>query len=201
MKINEYNQMMKYLTRRKDPKKPDDYIYDGSKGTIRAERDIKEEEINKDPNILRRIKYYSETYDDVKLGKDFDKAIAAEDKNLAVLGRAKPNMYERGKMIDGVKKRLANSRAYGYDPKNDKPFTKIANNLGKKKPVVKKAARMPLPEIPTPIIDVEFFKKPEADPALDALGKKVFADKARSDAEKNKGLPGILSVDISKILK
>ena len=34
-----------------------------------------------------------------------------------------------------------------------------------------------------------------------ALGKKVFADKARSDAEKNKGLPGILSVDISKILK
>ena len=73
MKINEYNQMMKYLTRRKDPKKPDDYIYDGSKGTIRAERDIKEEEINKDPNILRRIKYYSETYDDVKLGKDFDK--------------------------------------------------------------------------------------------------------------------------------
>ena len=178
MKINEYNQMMKYLTRRKDPKKPDDYIYDGSKGTIRAERDIKEEEINKDPNILRRIKYYSETYDDVKLGKDFDKAIAAEDKNLAALGRAKPNMYERGKMIDGVKKRLANSRAYGYDPKNDKPFTKIANNLGKKKPVVKKAARMPLPEIPTPIIDVEFFKKPEADPALDALGKKVFADKA-----------------------
>ena len=138
MKINEYNQMMKYLTRRKDPKKPDDYIYDGSKGTIRAERDIKEEEINKDPNILRRIKYYSETYDDVKLGKDFDKAIAAEDKNLAALGRAKPNMYERGKMIDGVKKRLANSRAYGYDPKNDKPFTKIANNLGKKKPVVKK---------------------------------------------------------------
>ena len=87
--------MMKYLTRRKDPKKPDDYIYDGSKGTIRAERDIKEEEINKDPNILRRIKYYSETYDDVKLGKDFDKAIAAEDKNLAALGRAKPNMYER----------------------------------------------------------------------------------------------------------
>ena len=158
MKINEYNQMMKYLTRRKDPKKPDDYIYDGSKGTIRAERDIKEEEINKDPNILRRIKYYSETYDDVKLGKDFDKAIAAEDKNLAALGRAKPNMYERGKMIDGVKKRLANSRAYGYDPKNDKPFTKIANNLGKKKPVVKKAARMPLPEIPTPIIDVEFLK-------------------------------------------
>ena len=60
MKINEYNQMMKYLTRRKDPKKPDDYIYDGSKGTIRAERDIKEEEINKDPNILRRIERANE---------------------------------------------------------------------------------------------------------------------------------------------
>ena len=53
--------MMKYLTRKKDPKKPDNYIYDGSKGTIRSEREISEEEINKDPNILRRIKYYTET--------------------------------------------------------------------------------------------------------------------------------------------
>ena len=77
--------MMKYLTRKKDPKKPDNYIYDGSKGTIRSEREISEEEINKDPNILRRIKYYTETYDNVKLGKEFDNAIAAEDKNLAAL--------------------------------------------------------------------------------------------------------------------
>ena len=89
--------MMKYLTRRKDPKKPDDYIYDGSKGTIRSEREITEEEINKDQNILRRIKYYTETYDGVKLGKDFDAAIAAEDKNLAALGRKPVNLYERGK--------------------------------------------------------------------------------------------------------
>ena len=53
--------MMKYLTRPKDPKKiakverEDKYIVDGSKGTIRSEREIKEEEINKDPNLLRRI--------------------------------------------------------------------------------------------------------------------------------------------------
>lgn len=197
MKINEYNQMMKYLTRRKDPKKPDDYIYDGSKGTIRAERDIKEEEINKDPNILRRIKYYSETYDDVKLGKDFDKAIAAEDKNLAALGRAKPNMYERGKMIDGVKKRLANSRAYGYDPKNDKPFTKIANNLGKKKLTKSIIKEMPLPKVmpidPTPYIAARTI--PE-DPKLKELERKVFADQKKSQEEKNKGLPSILGIKV-----
>ena len=56
--------MMKYLTRPKDPKKiakverEDKYIVDGSKGTIRSEREIKEEEINKDPNLLRRIILY-----------------------------------------------------------------------------------------------------------------------------------------------
>ena len=50
--------MMKYLTRRKDPKKPDDYIYDGSKGTIRAERDIKEEEIRKTHASQTKINKY-----------------------------------------------------------------------------------------------------------------------------------------------
>jgi len=32
-------------------------IYSGSKANIRSEREISEAEINKDPNILRRIKY------------------------------------------------------------------------------------------------------------------------------------------------
>ena len=37
------------------------------------------------PTLLRRIKYLSKTYDDIDLGKDFDKAIAQEDKQLAKL--------------------------------------------------------------------------------------------------------------------
>ncbi|WP_440618831.1 hypothetical protein [Candidatus Pelagibacter sp. HIMB1493] len=160
-------------------------IYSGSKVNIRSEREISEAEINKDPNILRRIKYYTETYDNVKLGKDFDKAIAAEDKNLAALGQIKPNILQRGKMIDGVKKRLANSRAYGYDPKKEKPF--------------KKKTKIILPVIPTPTLDLEILKPFPKDPRLEALGKKIFEDKRRSDEEKNKGLAGILGVDIKKI--
>ena len=123
---SEINKLTKELsedqitTKQRTPVKADNYIYDGSKGTIRSEREITEEEINKDQNILRRIKYYTETYDGVKLGKDFDAAIAAEDKNLAALGRKPVNLYERGKKTAALKTRLNNSRAYGYDPKDPK---------------------------------------------------------------------------------
>jgi len=48
-----------------------------------------DEDANKDPNILRRIKHYTEKYDGVNLGKDYEKAIAEEDKKLAKLGRNK----------------------------------------------------------------------------------------------------------------
>ena len=195
--------MMKYLTRPKDPKKiakverEDKYIVDGSKGTIRSEREIKEEEINKDPNLLRRIKYYNETYDKFSLGKEFDTEIAAEDKNLAALGRAPQNILQRGKKIDGIKKRLENSRAYGYDPKNDKPFTKIANNLGKKKLTKSIIKEMPLPKVmpidPTPYIAARTI--PE-DPKLKELERKVFADQKKSQEEKNKGLPSILGIKV-----
>ena len=192
--------MMKYLTRPKDPKKiakverEDKYIVDGSKGTIRSEREIKEEEINKDPNLLRRIKYYTETYDNVKLGKEFDNAIAAEDKNLAALGRAPQNILQRGKKIDGIKKRLENSRAYGYDPKNDKPFTKIANNLGKKpiKDVKKKA--IPLPEYkmsPLPIIE-PYKPDPEADAAKRRFEE--LLEKEKKEKSKLEGIETILGV-------
>ena len=80
--------MMAYLTRPRDSlrkiikKKKDTSNYMVANGTFKTENQIKEEEINKDPNLLRRIKYYTETYDNVQLGKEFDTAIAAEDENL-----------------------------------------------------------------------------------------------------------------------
>jgi hypothetical protein len=75
MKIKESNEMMSYLTRpnRVFSSKP------------KQETAKTEKEVMKDPNLLRRIKYAIETYDDIKLGKDFDKAIAQEDKNLATV--------------------------------------------------------------------------------------------------------------------
>ena len=48
-----------------------------------------------DPNLLRRIKYLTETYDGVNLGTEYDKAIAQEDRELAKLGRNPKNILQR----------------------------------------------------------------------------------------------------------
>ena len=50
---------------------------------------------DKDPNLLRRIKYLTETYDGVNLGTEYDKAIAQEDRELAKLGRDPKNILQR----------------------------------------------------------------------------------------------------------
>jgi len=88
MKIKEYNQRMSYLTKpnRVFPSKPKQETVKKEivvPGPLEQLTDKTEKEVMKDPNILRRIKYALETYDDIKLGEDFDKAIAQEDKNLA----------------------------------------------------------------------------------------------------------------------
>ena len=116
MKLKEYNQMMAYLTRPRDSlrkiikKKKDNSNYMVANGTFKTENQIKEEEINKDPNLLRRIKYYTETYDNVQLGKEFDAAIKAEDENLkkvrgkTILQRNKPiRPIIKKKPVDPVK--------------------------------------------------------------------------------------------------
>ena len=57
MKLKEYNQMMSYLTRPKDSlkkiikRKVDTSNYMNANGTFKTENQIKEEEVNKDPNI------------------------------------------------------------------------------------------------------------------------------------------------------
>ena len=93
--------------------------------------------IDKDPNLLRRIKMYS----DRDLGAGFDAAIAEEDKALKKLGRDPMNILQRNniKKFDQYSK-----ETYTSNPEQkrkllaqqklekEKPFTKIANNLGKK---------------------------------------------------------------------
>ena len=53
-----------------------------------------DEEVNKDPNLLRRIKHYTSKYDGIDLGREYDKAIAKEDEELAKRGRNK-NILQR----------------------------------------------------------------------------------------------------------
>ena len=106
MKIGEYKQMMSYLTK---PKR-------GFTSKPKQETDKTEKEVMKDPNLLRRIKHIAETYDDIKLGEDFDKAIAQEDKKLAevngktILQRypkvSKPDQIEKEKPFQQPKKTL-----------------------------------------------------------------------------------------------
>ena len=50
---------------------------------------------SKDPNLLRRIKYLTETFDGADFGNSLDKAIANEDKELAKLGREPKNILQR----------------------------------------------------------------------------------------------------------
>ena len=97
--------------------------------------------IEQDPNLLRRIKLYSSN----DLGPGFDTAIAAEDAELKKLGRDPLTILQR----NNIKKYDSQDKSsYPSNPEQkrklmaqqklekEKPFTKIANNLGKK-PIAK----------------------------------------------------------------
>ena len=130
-------------------------------------------DVGKDPNLFRRIKLYS----DQDFGPEFDKAIAAEDEALKKLGRDPMNILQRNniKPYDRY-----NKETYPSNPEQrrklmaqqklekEKPFTKIANNLGKKPITKPKQLELPL-NIPNPDFDTyeKIIKKepPKADPA------------------------------------
>jgi len=155
-------------------------------------------QIDKDPNLLRRIKMYS----DNDLGKDFDKAIAEEDKALKKLGRDPLTILQR----NTIKKFDNNDPStYPSNPEqrrkllaqkkleDDKPFTKIANNLGKKelKPFKKIPKKSTPIDIPLPDINYNLYMQSKEelfkpDPYLDELKKKVDLAQEQSYQEKVK---------------
>ena len=112
--------------------------------------------IDKDPNLLRRIKMYS----DKDLGPGFDAAIAEEDKALKKLGRDPMTILQR----NSIKKYNGNDKSsYPSNPEQkrkllaqqklekEKPFTAIANKLGKEP--IKKPTQL---ELPLNIINPDF---------------------------------------------
>ena len=162
MKVSEYKQMMAYLTRPVTKKenlkqiikksKPDNSPYMVSNGEIMTENEFKKSlpvedqpgyNPDKDPNLLRRIKYYQGE----SLGADFDRAIEEEDKALKKLGRDPANILQRNRKVDPLVPKRATTKQMVelkgkidkykdvHFPKEEKPFTKIANNLGKNKKV------------------------------------------------------------------
>ena len=98
---------------------------------------------DKDPNLLRRIKYYQGE----SLGEDFNRLIEEEDKALKKLGRDPANILQRNRKVDPLVPKRATTKQMVelkgkidkykdvHFPKEQKPFTKIANNLGKNKKV------------------------------------------------------------------
>ena len=113
MKPSEYKQMMEYLTRPKQKprefEKADNSPVMVSNGEIMTENQFKKSlpledqpgyDPDKDPNLLRRIKYYQGE----SLGADFDKLIAEEDKALKKLGKDPANILQRNKNVQSPKR-------------------------------------------------------------------------------------------------
>ena len=192
MKVKEYNQMMAYLTRPKDKfKKVKKEIT--VPGPLEQLTEKTEKEILNDPNILRRIKYLSKTYDDIDLGKDFDKAIAQEDKQLAKLGRDPMTILERNNI-----KKFNNNDPSTY-PSNPEQRRKLLaqQKLEKEKPIKKKAPIINLVEIPK--YQPTDFKLPEPDPQTKALEENFNRIRKETEDEKRRmrtsGLAGLMGGD------
>ena len=120
-----------------------------------------DEEANKDPNILRRIKHYTSSYDGIDLGKEYDNAIAKEDEALAKLGRG--NLLERNK--DPYIKKL---EKFGIEnsPKKEPGYPKVSNipivkNNINNKPVAKLTNKVPVYKYPTQASPEAFGKLAE----------------------------------------
>ena len=194
--------MMKYLTRPATPKQEkDNSPVMVNNGEITTENAFKKSlpiedqpgyDADKDPNLLRRIKYYQGE----SLGADFDRAIALEDEELKKLGRDPANILQRNRKVNPLvpPKRATTKQMIDLKKKIDKykdvHFPKKKPTL-KDKPVRKPGAVPPKtntikmePMKLDPVLPVSFFKKPETDPRLEALGKKIFAEAEQEKQEK-----------------
>tara|TARA_R100000479_G_scaffold175258_1_gene125834 strand:+ start:1766 stop:2308 length:543 start_codon:yes stop_codon:yes gene_type:complete len=107
----------------------------------------------KDPNLLRRIKYFSEIYDGNKLGSDFDKLIDQEDGELAKLGRSPQNILQRNKLPAASNKQLASRN------KKQGEAQKIAAFIKKEK-----RKQNPILNVKPVNIDISSILKPATNP-------------------------------------
>ena len=99
---------------------------------------------DKDPNLLRRIKYYQGE----SLGADFDRAIELEDQELKKLGRDPANILQRNRKVQPlVPKRATTKQMQQLKGKIDK-YKDV--HFPKEKPFKKSKPKqlvLPLPEL------------------------------------------------------
>ena len=215
MKVKEYNQMMSYLTRpgtQKDRFKkifeknnPDNSPYMLNNGELMTENQFKKSlpiedqpgyNPDKDPNLLRRIKYYQGE----SLGADFDKLIAEEDKALKKLGKDPANILQRNKNVQSPKRATTKQMVElkgKLDKYKDVHFSKEEKPFKDKKKVEvepvqlnfdfnKPKAKVPEPKPVAP-------QKPLEQVIKEASDRRLKIEQDAYDREYGKGgIPGIL---------
>ena len=164
---------------------------------------------DKDPNLLRRIKYYQGE----SLGADFDRAIALEDEELKKLGRDPANILQRNRKVNPLvpPKRATTKQMQELKGKIDKyknvhfpkekPFKKPTL---KDRPVRKPNAVPPktntIKLAPLTPINFDLIPKPYVrDPEIVAAEKRFLESVRRNEEEKfrnaNSGLAGLMGGD------
>ena len=138
---------------------------------------------DKDPNLFRRIKFYQGE----DLGKEFDRAIAEEDKALKALGRDPANILQRNKNVKPLYPKRATTKQMvelkgkidkyknsHFPKKQEQPFTK------------KKKASIPLPQIKLNLDPIEFPEPLKKDPQQLEMEKRFNELLKKNEEEKIK---------------
>ncbi len=149
---------------------------------------------DKDPNLLRRIKYYQGE----SLGADFDRAIELEDQELKKLGRDPANILQRNRKVQPlVPKRATTKQMTELKGKIDK-YKDV--HFPKEKPFKKskpKQLTLPLPELKFDNIQIpEPLTKSPEDIAMEQRFNDILK-KAEDEKRRNatSGLAGLMGGD------
>ncbi len=125
------------------------------------------------------------------IAKQFNKALDVEPEATPEQVGKLAERLERNRQMTGAAPTKLNDLKDRY---KDKPFTKIANNLGKK-PIPKKPMQpFKFPEFKIdPILPPSYFKPTAPDPELARLERRF--NQIVEESNKPKGLPGILGLN------
>ena len=166
-----------------------------AKGDLRKQiknGNIKREDmlLKEDDNGLMVNKNRTIAIRDSFIAKQFNRALSVNEPEATPeqVGKLAERL-ERNRQMTGAKPTKLNDLKDRY---KDKPFTKIANNLGKK-PIIKKPLKpFKFPEFKIDPILPEFFTPPKRDPEFERQERNF--NRMIEESNKPKGLPGILGL-------
>ncbi len=166
-----------------------------AKGELRKQiknGNIKREDmlLKEDDNGLMVNKNRTIAIRDSFIAKQFNRALGVNEPEATPeqVGKLAERL-ERNRQMTGAKPTKLNDLKDRY---KDKPFTKIANNLGKK-PIIKKPLKpFKFPEFKIDPILPEFFTPPKRDPEFERQERNF--NRMIEESNKPKGLPGILGL-------